>query len=57
MVTHGKGPKDIYVRSHLRWFQGEIIEVSSYLKGLTPKMSLRDSDLQLAFGFYQSAPG
>jgi hypothetical protein len=54
MVTRGKGPKDIYVRSHLRWYQGEIIEVSSYLKGFTPKMSLRDSDLQLAFGFYHS---
>jgi hypothetical protein len=54
MVTHGKAPKDIHVRQHLRWYQGEIIEVNSYLKGLTPKMSLRECDLQLAFGFYQS---
>jgi hypothetical protein len=57
MVTHGKAPKDIHVRQHLRWYQGEIIEVNSYLKGLTPKMSLRECDLQLAFGFYQSATG
>jgi hypothetical protein len=41
MVTHGKAPKDIHVRQHLRWYQGEIVEVNSYLKGLTPKMSLR----------------
>jgi hypothetical protein len=54
MRKRGKASKDIYVSSHLRWFQGEIIEVSSYLKGLTPKMSLRDSELQLAFGFYRS---
>jgi hypothetical protein len=57
MQTHGKAPKDIYVSQHLRWYQGEIVEVDSYLKGLTPKMSLRESDRQLTFGFYQSAPG
>jgi hypothetical protein len=57
MITHGRAPKDIYVSSHLRWFQGQVIEVGSYLKGLTPKMSLHNSDLQLTFGFYQSATG
>ena len=57
MVTHGKAPKDIYVQSHLRWYRGKILEVTSYLKGLTPKMSLRESDLQMTFGFYQSATG
>ena len=57
MVTHGKAPKDIHVSQHLRWYQGEIVEVNSYLKGLTPKMSLREFDRQLTFGFYQSAPG
>jgi hypothetical protein len=57
MINHGQAPKDIYVRSHLRWYQGQVVEVVSYLKGRTPKMSLRDSDLQLTFGFYQSATG
>lgn len=54
MHNHGKAPKDIYVRSHLRWQNGQIVEVGSYLKGLTPKLSFRDSDLQLSFGFYHS---
>lgn len=54
MHNHGQAPKDIYVRSHLRWHNGQIVEVGSYLKGLTPKLSLRDSDLQLTFGFYHS---
>lgn len=52
MVAHGNAPKDIRVRPHLRWYRGRIVEIASYLKGLTPKMHTLASDLQMSFGFY-----
>jgi hypothetical protein len=50
-MHHGKGPKDILVKSHSRWMRGRRRPVRNYLKGMTHKLSDRGSDLQIDFGF------
>jgi hypothetical protein len=51
MHNHGRGPKIVYVKAYARWQNGNRREVESYHRGMTPPMSLRDSPLQLDFGF------
>jgi hypothetical protein len=51
MMKHGEGPKFLCVRRYLRWVNGRIKEVESHRRGYTYPDHLRDSDLQLAFGF------
>jgi hypothetical protein len=51
MVRHGKEPKVFYVRAHTRWLNGELHHTGSYLRTMSPPMSLRDSPEQLTFGF------
>jgi hypothetical protein len=51
MVTHGKGPKFIYVRKYARWVRGVRRSVEGHLRGWTPPLYFRESDLQLDFGF------
>lgn len=39
MSNHGKGPKDVFVKSHSRWMRGRRRRVRNYLKGMTHKLS------------------
>jgi hypothetical protein len=50
MVTHGKGPKFIYVRKHGRWVRGERRDVESHFRYLPP-LTLLPSNLQLELDF------
>jgi hypothetical protein len=54
MPKHGKGPKDVLVRSYARWKAGKRERVSKALRASWHRLSLRASDGQLVFGFYQS---
>jgi hypothetical protein len=47
MVTHGEGPKDVFVN----WQNGHFRRVNSSLRGSWHKTSLRPSPDQLDFGF------
>jgi hypothetical protein len=51
MVTHGDGPKDVFVRSYGRWQDGHFRRVKSFHRGSWHKLSLRSSSDQLDFGF------
>jgi hypothetical protein len=51
MNNHGKGPKFVFVQGYWRWVDGELQPVNAYVRGLTPPLSLRQSPLQLDFGF------
>ena len=51
MVTHGDGPKDVFVRSYGRWRKGRYQRVHSALRGSRHRASLRLSRDQLSFGF------
>jgi hypothetical protein len=57
MRKHGKGPKDVLVKSYPRWKAGKRERVSKALRASWHRLSLRDSKDQLVFGFYQSATG
>jgi hypothetical protein len=57
MQNHGKGPKDVLVRSYPRWKAGKREWVRSALRASWHRLSLRDSKDQLVFGFYQTATG
>jgi len=54
-IIHGEVPKDIYVPKYARWVRGERRDVESHLRGWTPPLYLRESDLQLDFGFERRA--
>ena len=51
MQRHGRGPEFICVRRYLRWVNGKLYEVTSHRRGFTFPEILRDSELQLDFGF------
>lgn len=57
MHYHGKGPKDVLVKSYRRWKAGKREWVRQAHRSSWHPDSLRDSKDQLVFGFYQSAPG
>lgn len=51
MLKHGKGPKFVFVQGYWRWMDGEFRPVNEHVRGLTPPLRLRQSPLQLDFGF------
>jgi hypothetical protein len=51
MVDHGDGPKIVLVKAYRRWQKGELHHVKSFLRAMSPPLSLRESPLQLTFGF------
>lgn len=51
MGIHGEGPKFVFVKAYARWVRGKRLHVDNHLRGFTPPMNLRDSPLQLDFGF------
>ena len=57
MVTHGKAPKDVLVKSYARWKAGKRERVRKAFRASWHRLSLQASDDQLVFGFYQSATG
>jgi hypothetical protein len=54
MHNHGKGPKDVLVKSYPRWKAGKRERVRTALRASWHRLRLRASDDQLVFGFYQS---
>lgn len=57
MVTHGKGPKIVPVRTYGRWQRGYFRRVKTFIRGLDHKLSVRKSIRQLCFGFYDRTHG
>jgi hypothetical protein len=57
MPKHGKGPKDVLVKSYPRWKAGKREWVRSALRASWHRLSLKDSKDQLIFGFCRSATG
>lgn len=55
MVTHGKGPKDVFVRSYGRWRRGHYERVPSAPRASWHKLRLQSSPDQLAFWPYWDA--
>jgi hypothetical protein len=51
MSIHGDGPKIVLVKAYARWQRGKRRKVRSFLRAMSPPLSLRDSPLQLIFGF------
>jgi hypothetical protein len=51
MVKHGEGPKFLWVTGYTRWVEGKLKKVDSHHRGYTYPLNLRESDLQLDFGF------
>ncbi len=49
--THGRGPKDVFVRKYGRWRTGSYERVRDARRGHDGRMSLRKSPDQLDFGF------
>ena len=49
MFTHGKGPKDVFVRSYGRWRYGRYERVGYARRGSQHRLSLRLSPDQLTF--------
>jgi hypothetical protein len=56
MVTHGKGPRLVLVKTYGRWQRGHFRRVKTFIRGLGRKLSLRSSTRQLCFGFDDQAP-
>jgi hypothetical protein len=54
MHYHGKGPKDVLVKAYPRWKAGKREWVRQAHRSSWHRLSLRDSEDQLVFGFYQS---
>ena len=52
MSHHGKGPKDVFVRSYPRWVRGRRKRVSKAFRSASHKLGHRKSREQLSFGFY-----
>lgn len=50
-MAHGKGPKDVFVRSYGRWRRGRYERVCSAHRGSWHQVSLNPSPDQLDFGF------
>lgn len=50
-TTHGKGPKDVFVRKYGRWRFGRYERVRDAHRGSRHQMSLHHSPDQLDFGF------
>ena len=58
MFTHGKGPKDVLVRTYARWRRGKRERVQTALRASWHRLSLRASKDQLVLGFDDRAqPG
>lgn len=51
MLTHGKGPKDVYVGAYPRWQRGHRRWVKCFTRAAWHKLSHRVSDDQMSFGF------
>lgn len=51
MSLHGKGPKDVLVRTYRRWRHGKMERVRQALRSASHKMALRWSEDQLVLGF------
>ena len=54
-AIHGEAPKDIYVPKYARWVRGERLYVEGHLRGWTPPLYFRETDLQMDFGFERRA--
>jgi hypothetical protein len=52
MSHHGKGPKDVFVRSYRRWRKGRYQRVCDAHRGSWHRIRLRLSTEQLHFGFW-----
>jgi len=51
MVDHGDGPKFVLVKRYARWLCGKRWYVEQHMRSVTPELSIRESPLQLDFGF------
>lgn len=51
MLTHGRGPKDVWVAAHWRWLNGRLLRIRGHMREARRRMRCIRSPLQTDFGF------